>query len=77
MEWSDELAGAYLVAFADGMSCSAARTNVKRLRHTKTPPYRPIRTGYRCMTIKSEYEYSDVRCVKRGGSRKFRIQTGA
>ncbi len=77
MEWSEDLRGAYLVAFADGMSCRAARRNVKSVRYTKTPPYRPLRSGYRCRTLESGYEYSDVRCVKQGGSRKFRYQTGA
>ncbi len=77
MGWSDELSGAYLVAFADGMSCTAARRNIKRMRNSKKAPFRPIRTGYRCRTLKSAHEYSDVRCVKTDGSRKFRLQTGA
>lgn len=77
MEWSEDLAGAYLVAFADGMSCTAARRNVKKMRSSKRSPYRPLRPGYRCVTLKSAHEYSDVRCVKVGGSRKFRFQTGA
>ncbi len=77
MEWSDDLAGVYLIAFADGMSCTAARRNIRRVRYSKTPPYRPIREGYRCRTLKSAHEYSDVRCVRLGGSRKFRFQTGA
>jgi len=77
MEWSENLAGAYLVAFADGMSCTSARRNVKKMRSTKKPPYRPLRDGYRCVRLKSGHEYADVRCVKVGGSRKFRFQTGA
>jgi len=77
VEWRDDLAGAYLVAFADGMSCRAARRNVKKMRSSKTPPHRPIRTGYRCRTLESAHEYLDVRCVKKGGHRKFRYQTGA
>jgi len=77
MEWTEDLAGAYLVAFADNMSCQAARRNVKRVRFAKSPPFRPLRPGYRCQTLESAHEYSDVRCVKKGGSRKFRYQTGA
>lgn len=77
MEWSEELRGVYLVAFADGMSCAAARRNIKRMRYSKHAPFRPLRTGYRCRTLQSGHEYSDVRCVKLGGSRKFRFQTGA
>jgi len=77
MEWSEDLSGAYLVAFADGISCAAARRNIRRVRYSKVAPYRPIRPGYRCRTLESAHEYSDVRCVRRGGSRKFRFQTGA
>ena len=77
MEWSEDLRGVYLVAFADGMSCQAARRNTRRMRYSKTAPYRPLRPGYRCRTLNSAHEYSDVRCVKIGGSRKFRFQTGA
>jgi len=77
MEWSDDLAGVYLVAFAHGMSCRAARRNIKRVRYSKVPPYRPLRAGYRCRTLESAHEYSDIRCVKKGASRKFRFQTGS
>lgn len=76
MEWSEELRGVYLVAFADGMSCTAARRNIKRVRYS-TKTRAPVRAGYRCRTLVSEHEYSDVRCVKTGGTRKFRFQTGA
>lgn len=69
--------GAYLVAFADGMTCRSARRNVNRVRYSKSPPYRPLRSGYRCRTLASEHEYADVRCVKVGGTRKFRFRTGA
>ncbi len=69
--------GAYLVGFADGMSCRSARRNISRVNYTRRPPYRPIRTGYRCKTLDSEHEFSDVRCVKVGGERKFRFRTGA
>ncbi len=74
MEWSEDLAGAYLVAFTRGMSCHAARRNVKRVRFSNN---RPIRAGYRCRTLGSGHEFLDVRCIKKGGSRKFRYQTGA
>ena len=69
--------GAYQVAFADGMTCRSARRNVNRVRYSKSPPYRPLRTGYRCRTLASQHEYADVRCVKVGGTRKFRFRTGA
>lgn len=74
LEWSEDLAGAYLVAFADGISCSAARKNVKRVRFRKSRPYR---AGYRCQTLRQAHEFLDVRCTKLGGSGKFRYQTGA
>jgi hypothetical protein len=77
MEWDDSLAGAYLVGFAHGMSCRNARRNITRVRYTQTPPYRPMRPGYRCTALDNDYEYSDVRCTKVGGSRKFRFRTGA
>jgi len=77
MQWSDDLSGAYLVLFADGMSCRSARRNYSTLRHAKRPPYQPLRAGYRCRTLKSAHEFLDVRCVKKGGARKFRYQTGA
>ena len=77
MEWSEDLAGAYMVAFADGMSCTAARRNVEKMRSSKKPPYRPLRTGYRCVTLRSAHEFTDVRCVNVGGARRFRYQTGA
>jgi len=76
MEWNDDLAGAYLVAFTHGMSCPAARRNIRRIRFSKSSG-RPIRPGYRCRTLESAHEYLDVRCVKKGGTRKFRYQTGA
>jgi hypothetical protein len=70
--------GAYLYAYARGMSCQAARRNVSRVRHSRTPPYRPSRTGYRCREVRSAHEYSSVRCVRRGDGRKaFRLITGA
>lgn len=77
MEWDESLAGVYLVAFARGMSCEAARRNVVRTRYTQRPPYRPVRLGYRCTVLDDDHEYSDVRCVKNGAKRKFRFQTGA
>jgi hypothetical protein len=77
MEWDDSLSGAYLVAFAKGMTCRDARRNVTRVRTTQTPPYRPIRLGYRCKVLDNDYEYTDVRCTRIGASRKFRFQTGS
>ncbi len=65
MEWDESLAGAYLVAFARKMTCKSARRNVLRVRYMQKPPYRPTRPGYRRKTLESDYEHSDVRCVKR------------
>jgi len=76
MEWSDDLSGAYLVAFADGISCTTARRNIKRVRFSSRTG-KPVRAGYRCRTLASAHEFYDVRCVKIGGTRKFRYQTGA
>jgi hypothetical protein len=78
MQWSDDLAGAYLVGFARGMTCRDARRNIVRVRYMQRPPYRPLRPGYRCKTLDSDLEFSDVRCVARSGPpRRFRVQTGA
>ncbi len=74
MNWRDDLSGVYLRAFADGMSCRAARRNIKR--YQKAPNSWPRRAGYRCRTVESSHEYLDKRCVKKGGTRKFRYQTG-
>jgi hypothetical protein len=78
MEWHEGLSGAYLVLFARKMTCRSARRNYARMHYTQTPPYRPVRNGYRCKTLDSGYEYTDVRCAKRGRPRvAFRFQTGA
>lgn len=78
MEWNDELFGAYSRLFARNMTCRSARRNYVRMRYTQTPPYRPVRLGYRCKTLDRDYEYSDVRCSKRGRPRlAFRYQTGS
>ena len=77
MEWSDDLRGAAVVAFADGMSCPSARRNIKLMRYSKDAAHRPLRGGYRCRRLASGYESSDVRCVKADGSRKFRFKSGS
>jgi hypothetical protein len=77
MEWDDSLTGASFVVFADGMSCDAARHNANRVRYRRSDGYKPRREGYTCKTIESGYEYSDVRCTKVNGTRRFRFQTGA
>lgn len=69
--------GAFLDAYARGMSCRAARRNVDGVKYSRTPPYRPYRTGYRCQEMVSGYEYSSVRCVKKNGKRAFRYITAA
>lgn len=69
--------GAFLTAYASGMTCRAARQNVTRLQYSSRPPYSPSRTGYRCVEIVGGYEYSSIRCIKRGSAAKFRSQTGA
>jgi hypothetical protein len=69
--------GAYLRGFARDLSCRTARRHITRIRYTQQPPYRPVRRGYRCKTIDSDYEYSDVRCIRRGGKKTFRFQTGS
>jgi len=75
--YDDPEPGAWLRAFAYKMSCRDARRNVTRVRYSQTPPYRPLRLGYTCRSIDSDYEYEDVRCTKKGGKRKFRFQTGS
>jgi len=76
-EWDESLAGAFLRAFADGMTCRDARRATTRTLTRQLPPYAPYRPGYRCKRLVNDHEYSDVRCVKIGGSRKYRFQTGA
>jgi hypothetical protein len=73
MQWREDLGGAYMVAFAVGMSCSAAQRNVERASSGR----RPRRPGYRCRILKEGHEFLDVRCIHRSGKRKFRYQTGA
>jgi hypothetical protein len=78
MTWTEELAGAFLRAFARNMTCRSARRNVDRLRYSSQPPYKPTRRGYRCSRLQSGHEYEDGRCVKRSNRRvAFRWQTGA
>lgn len=70
--------GAFVVAYARGMTCTSARRNVSRLRFGRKAPYRPYRPGYRCRYLARGYEYSDIRCVRRGRSRvAFRTRSGA
>jgi len=77
MQWDDDLAGAYTVLFAGGMSCDAARRNYAKLRYGKQPPYRAVRAGYRCQPLRKAHEFLDVRCTRKTGGVKFRYQTGA
>jgi hypothetical protein len=70
--------GAYTILFARKMTCKQARRNMKRVRYSTKPPYRPRRAGYRCVRLENGYEYSDVRCSKRERKRvAFRYQTGS
>lgn len=77
-EWDDDLSGAYQVAYARGISCTAARRNVLRLKYSKRSPYKPSRKGYRCARIAEAHEFVDVRCTKRSNPKvAFRTQSGA
>lgn len=77
-EWDeDTLAGAALLGFARNMTCLQATRNIDLVRHKKTPPYQPYRTGYRCTRIETGWEWEDVRCTKKGKKATFRYQTGA
>ncbi|MDA0168924.1 hypothetical protein OJ998_07495 [Solirubrobacter taibaiensis] len=76
--YGDPEDGAWLRLFARDMTCRSARRNYGRVRYTQRPPYRPVKPGYRCRTLDSDYEYGDVRCAKQGKSRvAFRWQTGS
>ena len=77
--WTDTnpQAGAYVVAFARDMSCPSARRNVDLMRLTKKPPYRAVRTGYDCVTLKSSHESRDTRCRKYKQKRTFRYRSGS
>jgi hypothetical protein len=77
MEWDDSLTGAFFVAYADGMSCTAARHNANAVRFRRGDGYRPTREGYTCKTLRTDIEFADVRCTKVNGTRRFRFQTGA
>ena len=64
--------------FARGMTCRSARSNYGRLRYTQTPPFRPVKAGYRCVTLDDDLEYHSIRCSKRGRPRvAFRFEGGA
>jgi hypothetical protein len=77
-EWDENtLSGAFKVGFARNMTCLQATRNIDLIRHTKTPPYRASRTGYRCSRIQTGWELDDVRCIKNGKKATFRYQTGA
>jgi hypothetical protein len=76
--YDDPPPGVWARLFARNMTCRTARRHYKRTRSTQTPPYRHVRIGYRCKTLDSDYEYSDVRCSKKGRPRvAYRFQTGA
>ncbi len=76
--YDDPGPGAFTRAFAREMTCRSARRNVDRMRYSSRPPYRPFRPGYRCAVVDSAYEYSDIRCTKKGTKRvSFRFQSGA
>jgi hypothetical protein len=77
--WVDEPEdGVWERLFARNMTCRTAKKNFGRLRYTQTPPYRPVKAGYRCVTLDQDYEYGDVRCSKKGRPRvAFRVQSGA
>lgn len=77
MLWDDSLGGAFLIAYAQGMTCRDARRNVSRVGDSGPPLYRATRPGYRCVQLRKAQEYSDVRCVKQGSGIRFRFQTGA
>jgi hypothetical protein len=77
-EWDDRLSGASTVLFARQMTCPSARRNFARLKYTKKPPYRAVRTGYRCTELRRGYEFTDVRCTKQGRPKvAFRFQSGS
>ena len=74
----DPADGASTVLYARGVSCRSAKRNYGRLRYGHKPPYRPFVAGYRCRELKRGYEFTDVRCLKRGSrSRGFRYQSGS
>ena len=79
-EWTfdDPEPGVWTRLFARKMTCKSARRNYGRLRYTQTPPFRPVKPGYKCATLDDDLEYSDVRCSKKGSARvSFRYQGGA
>ena len=69
--------GAFVRLFARKLTCRTARRAYGSIEYEDEPPYRPVLAGYRCRELESRYEYSDVRCVKRGGRASLRYQTGA
>lgn len=77
--WNDRLAGVTVVLFTRNMSCSSARKNYSRT--TSTWDGRKLgykRAGYRCATLKNQYEFSDYRCTKVGRSKvAYRVRSAA
>ncbi len=76
----DVESGAFLTAWARGMTCHAARRNTRAVRWPSRPPYNrpPRRPGFRCQFLKRALEFQDVRCTATSGSpRAFRFQSGA
>ncbi|MDP2710363.1 MAG: hypothetical protein Q8O56_04025 [Solirubrobacteraceae bacterium] len=76
-EWSRNVTpdGAFMVAYARGMTCAAAIRNARRVTFARGGPRR---AGYRCLTMRSAHEFLDYRCTARSGKRRaFRVRTGA
>jgi len=70
--------GAYLRLFARKMTCRTARRKYRRVRYEQTPPYRAKLKGYRCVELDDGYEYSGMRCSKKGRPKvALRWQTGS
>lgn len=75
--YDDPGAGGFLIGYASGMSCTAARRNIERVEY-RPPRYdKPYRAGYTCKVLRGGYESSDSRCTKKHGKRKFRWISGA
>jgi hypothetical protein len=76
--YKDPPPGVYTALFARRMSCHTARQKYKKIRYSAKPPHRLKLKGYRCVTLQSGEEYSDIRCSRRGHTKvALRFQSGS
>lgn len=69
--------GAFTAMYTKGLTCHIARRNYAKVSYGTKRPYRARISGYRCKTMHKRWEYSDIRCAKKGRHGvAFRYQSG-